>query len=168
MSTTTEKQAGVGWAGMRNGVPSVGIQRRDVLFPRILHIPRKEPPIPHSLGRWMQRDPIGYVDGMSLYEYVGAERSALSIRMDTHGSPHTFDVAIVQTRGPRALKMTRCGRVQTKAGCQSSPGTPAQIWVSAMSSAPWLVIPETIEAWWVFGREADLYHLDFEWEWGAS
>jgi RHS repeat-associated protein len=26
-----------------------------------------------TLGRWMQRDPIGYVDGMGLYEYVGSE-----------------------------------------------------------------------------------------------
>jgi len=25
-----------------------------------------------TLGRWLQRDPLGYVDGMSLYEYVGS------------------------------------------------------------------------------------------------
>ncbi|MDY7009363.1 MAG: RHS repeat-associated core domain-containing protein, partial [Planctomycetota bacterium] len=26
-----------------------------------------------SLGRWLTRDPIGYIDGMSLYEYCGSE-----------------------------------------------------------------------------------------------
>jgi RHS repeat-associated protein len=26
-----------------------------------------------SLGRWIQRDPAGYVDGMGLYEYVGSD-----------------------------------------------------------------------------------------------
>ena len=26
-----------------------------------------------TLGRWMQRDPAGYVDGMSLYEYVAGD-----------------------------------------------------------------------------------------------
>jgi RHS repeat-associated protein len=25
----------------------------------------------HKLGRWMQRDPAGYIDGMHLYQYVG-------------------------------------------------------------------------------------------------
>jgi RHS repeat-associated protein len=25
-----------------------------------------------QLGRWLQRDPLGYVDGMSLYEYVAS------------------------------------------------------------------------------------------------
>ncbi len=27
----------------------------------------------HRLGRFLQRDPLGYVDGMSLYEYVGGD-----------------------------------------------------------------------------------------------
>ena len=27
----------------------------------------------HRLGRFLQRDPLGYVDGMSLYEYAGSE-----------------------------------------------------------------------------------------------
>ena len=30
-----------------------------------------------SLGRWNQRDPIGYYDGMSLYQYVGGRPKAL-------------------------------------------------------------------------------------------
>ncbi len=28
---------------------------------------------PH-LGRWTQRDPLGYVDGMSLYEYIASSQ----------------------------------------------------------------------------------------------
>ncbi len=35
-----------------------------------------------TLGRWLQRDPIGYLDGMSLYEYVG---SAPSLSGDAFG-----------------------------------------------------------------------------------
>lgn len=30
-----------------------------------------------TLGRWLQRDPIGYVDGMSLYGYVGSNPAGL-------------------------------------------------------------------------------------------
>ena len=30
-----------------------------------------------TLGRWMQRDPVGYVDGMGLYEYVRSNPAAL-------------------------------------------------------------------------------------------
>jgi RHS repeat-associated protein len=33
-------------------------------------------------GRWLQRDPLGYVDGAGLYEFLG---SAPSIRMDPYG-----------------------------------------------------------------------------------
>ena len=29
-----------------------------------------------TLGRWLQRDPLGYVDGMSLYQYVASAPSA--------------------------------------------------------------------------------------------
>jgi len=35
-----------------------------------------------SLGRWLSRDPIGYSDGMSLYEYVG---SSPILRLDAYG-----------------------------------------------------------------------------------
>ena len=35
-----------------------------------------------TLGRWLQRDPLGYVDGMSLYEYCGG--CPLN-RLDTYG-----------------------------------------------------------------------------------
>ena len=35
-----------------------------------------------SLGRWVQQDPMGYVDGMSLYEYV---RSGPVTAVDPHG-----------------------------------------------------------------------------------
>ncbi len=30
-----------------------------------------------TLGRWMQRDPLGYVDGVSLYQYCGSRATAL-------------------------------------------------------------------------------------------
>ncbi|MBE3123697.1 MAG: hypothetical protein IMZ65_02745, partial [Planctomycetes bacterium] len=35
-----------------------------------------------TLGRWLQRDPIGYADGMSRYEYVGGRPLA---HVDPHG-----------------------------------------------------------------------------------
>jgi len=35
-----------------------------------------------ALGRWMQRDPVGYQDGMSLYEYVGSNAQN---RLDSRG-----------------------------------------------------------------------------------
>ena len=31
-------------------------------------------------GRWLQRDPAGYVDGMSLYEYVSSRPTVLPTR----------------------------------------------------------------------------------------
>ncbi len=30
-----------------------------------------------ALGRWLQRDPLGYVDGVGLYEYVGAQATEM-------------------------------------------------------------------------------------------
>jgi len=36
-----------------------------------------------TLGRWLQRDPLGYVDGMSLYEYVGSNPMAYSDSLGT-------------------------------------------------------------------------------------
>jgi len=35
-----------------------------------------------ELGRWLQRDPLGYEDGVSLYEYV---RSKPAVTTDPHG-----------------------------------------------------------------------------------
>ena len=32
-----------------------------------------------DLGRWLSRDPLGYVDGMSLYEYVAAAGEAAEL-----------------------------------------------------------------------------------------
>jgi RHS repeat-associated protein len=45
-----------------------------------------------TLGRWLTRDPIGYADGMNLYEYM---RSSPGLSMDAFGltsgfSPHEF------------------------------------------------------------------------------
>ena len=44
-----------------------------------------------ELGRWTTRDPIGYVDGMSLYEYV---RSGPMIRRDPRGLSSCMDECV--------------------------------------------------------------------------
>ena len=42
-----------------------------------------------ELGRWMQRDPLGYVDGVSLYQYVGSHPTMLGdpLGLAPHGGP---------------------------------------------------------------------------------
>jgi RHS repeat-associated protein len=42
-----------------------------------------------DLGRWARRDPIGYIDGMSVYQYV---RSMTMIQADPSGLTGVFDV----------------------------------------------------------------------------
>ena len=39
------------------------------------------------LGRWLQRDPLGYVDGMSLYQYVGTRPISFSDAQRLEGGP---------------------------------------------------------------------------------
>ncbi|MBK9127946.1 MAG: RHS repeat-associated core domain-containing protein [Phycisphaerales bacterium] len=38
-----------------------------------------------TLGRWMQRDPLEYVDGVSLYQYTGSSPLILSDALGLHG-----------------------------------------------------------------------------------
>jgi len=47
-----------------------------------------------EMGRWTRRDPIGYVDGMGLYEYV---RSQPSLRLDTDGKQSLIACQTVTT-----------------------------------------------------------------------
>ncbi|MFN5496261.1 MAG: RHS repeat-associated core domain-containing protein, partial [bacterium] len=35
-----------------------------------MRTPFEKSPASPTLGRWLERDPAGYVDGMGLYEYV--------------------------------------------------------------------------------------------------
>ncbi len=50
-----------------------------------------------GLQRWMQRDPIGYFDGMSLYEYV---RSRPIVNMDPMGTSDLFNPGLLNPTGP--------------------------------------------------------------------
>src|SRR5690606_23148077 len=44
-----------------------------------------------ELGRWTRRDPLGYVDGMSLYEYVQSRAALAKDPSGLAGDPHIGD-----------------------------------------------------------------------------
>jgi hypothetical protein len=50
-----------------------------------------------TLGRWMQRDPIGYADGMGICEYVG---SSPTMARDPHGLFRSGDWGQAQANSP--------------------------------------------------------------------
>jgi hypothetical protein len=52
-----------------------------------------------TLGRWLQRDPIGYADGMGLYEYVSTSPVAAC---DPHGLFRSGDWGQAQASSPEA------------------------------------------------------------------
>ena len=56
-------------------------------------------------GRWIQRDPEGYVDGMSLYEYV---QSGPLVFVDPKGLTVTLTLALARWT-PAALGVMHCG-----------------------------------------------------------
>jgi RHS repeat-associated protein len=68
----------------------------DGAISRFHHVPYRV--LDSSLGRWTRRDPLGYVDGMNLYQYVGSR--------------------ITKTRDAFGLLASQCNRA---AGCSSSP-----------------------------------------------
>lgn len=49
-----------------------------------------------TLGRWLQRDPVEYADGMSLYEYVGSRPTS---GLDAKGM-HRIEITPVQVHDP--------------------------------------------------------------------
>jgi len=63
------------------------------------------------LGRWMQRDRLGYVDGMSVYEYVSGRPSGRTDFGGTSGR-YRFLISELKTR-----KNGRCGRLQRWKEC---------------------------------------------------
>ena len=57
-----------------------------------------------TLGRWLQRDPIGYADGMSLYEYVGSEPVG---RLDPMGlAKPNVEAPLAGAAGARVINMS--------------------------------------------------------------
>lgn len=75
-----------------------------------------------DIGRWMRRDPIGYVDGMSLYEYV---RSRPVAKRDPAGlaSCATGVLTSVSNRFPAActsdLPLAPCSPCATRSCCEA-------------------------------------------------
>jgi len=53
-----------------------------------------------DIGRWLTRDPAGYVDGLSLYEYVG---SSAGMYLDPLGLQAQTTTPIVPDRNPPQL-----------------------------------------------------------------
>ena len=84
------------------------------------------------LGRWLQRDPLGYVDGMSLYEYVG---SMPANSVDPYGlwtwkgvwqgiKKGAVEVGLTVQNIPKAFG-------QTLASGEPNPGTPYRFSIDA-------------------------------------
>jgi len=77
-----------------------------------------------ALGRWLQRDPAGYVDGMSLYEYVG---SGPTVQYDGDGLSASSSSRVVL-----AMTVARCqqcvDRILRGGTTSSVPGNTARLY----------------------------------------
>ncbi len=102
---------------------------------------------PH-LGRWVQRDPEGYVDGMSLYEYVGGRpgtaRDPMGEEAKDHGHPgkrancHGYTSAVL-AGNPDAM----WDRQLPGVGHVSDPITMAE-WAAAFGSKAYQTVLKTV------------------------
>ena len=65
-----------------------------------------------TLGRWMQQDPIGYVDGMSLYEYVQSD--PIILRDPVGLSSVSYHIGAIATTVTASVAGRVAGTVKTK------------------------------------------------------
>ncbi|MCW5777264.1 MAG: hypothetical protein KIS87_12570 [Phycisphaeraceae bacterium] len=78
-----------------------------------------------EVGRWTRRDPLGYVDGMSLYEYVEANPLALLDAFGLAGTPPCATCIDPPVSRPPVIEPP----------VRPSPVTPGPIWVP--DKTPW-------------------------------
>jgi len=100
-------EAGLFAKGVRNGVGYCGYIFNDESGLYTVRFRSYSP----TLGRWLERDPAGYVDGMGLYEYVrgGAITAVDPSGLDswiTHNDAHTG--IQVEVRDPTGTQVIGC------------------------------------------------------------
>jgi hypothetical protein len=93
-----------------------------------------------TLGRWMQQDPMGYVDGQNLYEYVGSsalsniDPSGLAILTDAKGNVvrwHSYEQMRWMIR-----KYLTSGKAGDQATGQRWRGAYESLWAFAQGNLP--------------------------------
>ena len=105
-----------------------------------------------DLGRWITRDPLGYVDGANLYEYCGGDPLSNFDPMGTAGEPcNDANIAKAKAKLKYLLDLIarECGngfvpdiKCCPKAGgdvncCQPKPGDPPNIWNVGCNEGTW-------------------------------
>jgi RHS repeat-associated protein len=95
-----------------------------------------------SLGRWHQRDPIGYVDGASLYEYCRADPFG---GVDQFGAMYITPDTVIRTGAPAAPFVIELGGAAGAAGVVGEVALVAGSAYLGWSGGNWLVENTSVE-----------------------